>query len=337
MTDFEKYVNSEEHSQEIQRTRVGGLGGSDAALVYRVGLNGLAGLTNTDLKRLAVMCGLSEQVDFGGNAYTNAGHKFEDWYEGAGFDNIDMECGEEYQREFVMEQPLAKSFKTFAHADFAEGNFMRPVVIECKFVTTKTTDEVEKTYQAQLQWYYMLGAESVTLAHGTGTVDSAEAGTEFKVEEVKTVRIERDDAFVNILLNGIRTLDGALLGGWLPVVKEKAELTTTPAVVFDAFVKLQSAKLMAEQAKDDEKQAKAVLIEYMDALGYNGIIDPSSGKQVTLVAPKTTSRFDLKTFKTLIAEKAQNCSMCMLTLEDVLETIEEAQKTSTTEQTVMFK
>ena len=84
-TSFEQQIAANEqaqkHAQEIQKTRVGGLGGSDAAIVYKIGLNGLAGLTATDMRRLAVMTGKAEQVDFGGNAYTHAGHMFEDYAE----------------------------------------------------------------------------------------------------------------------------------------------------------------------------------------------------------------------------------------------------------------
>ena len=39
------------HEQEIATSRVGGLGGSDAALVYKIGRSGIEGLSNTDKKR----------------------------------------------------------------------------------------------------------------------------------------------------------------------------------------------------------------------------------------------------------------------------------------------
>ena len=47
--DFAAHVAADEaaqaHAQEIQQTRIGGLGGSDAALVLRIAERGLAGLT----------------------------------------------------------------------------------------------------------------------------------------------------------------------------------------------------------------------------------------------------------------------------------------------------
>ena len=97
-TDFAAKVAASEkaqaHAQEIQQTRVGGLGGSDAAILYKVGLNGLSALTATDHKRLAIMVGKAMQDNWNGNAYTNAGHAFEEWSEGhitAGEDNFERE------------------------------------------------------------------------------------------------------------------------------------------------------------------------------------------------------------------------------------------------------
>ena len=48
------------HKNEIEVTRVGGFGGSDASLFYRVGLRGLSALNNTDKKRIRVAKGMDE-------------------------------------------------------------------------------------------------------------------------------------------------------------------------------------------------------------------------------------------------------------------------------------
>lgn len=351
--DFQSFVekanSSEQHAQEIQQTRVGGLGGSDAALVMKIGKAGLASLNNSDIKRLAIMVGLAEQDNWSGNAYTNAGHKFEDWYEdyivrtaeAKASNNVELKAmfvnGSNYEREFVMGQTLAHNFKTFAHADFAFGNFMAPTIVECKFVTTKTTDKVIDTYMPQLQWYYMLGAKDVHLLHGTGTVDDEQAGTVFEVQDGNLVSIPRDEEAIKTLLNGIKILDKALADGWTPVTKDKAALSITTATVQDAFNALRSAKAKAQEAKDEETAAKATIREYMDTFGYNGIVDEESGNQVTLVSGKTTTTFDLKSFVKKITEKAQNEPSISLTLETILETIEESKKTSTSAPSITFK
>lgn len=343
--DFKSFVENananEAHSLEIQQTRVGGLGGSDAAMVLKIGRNGLAALTNTDLKRLAVMCGLAEQDAFGGNMYTNAGHKFEDWFEAEVVKDVQAELVEngetaEYAREFVLSSQLAKNFKTFAHADFAIGNSKCPKIVELKFVTTKTTDKVLKTYEAQLQWYYMLGAKSVHLAHGTGTVDNAEAGTEFNVTDCQMVAVECDEDMVKALLNGVNVIDKALGDGWLPVARDKAELDATPETVREAFAKLAEAKNMAATAKEDGTAAEAVLREYMDDLGFNGIVS-GDGHSVSITSGKTTTTFDLKKFIKNITEKAKGEPTISLTLEQILDEVEAAKKTTVSAPSLTFK
>ena len=198
-----KDATAQAHAQEIANTRKGGLGGSDAAMVYKVGLNGLLSLSASDVKRLAVMVGTYQAGDWGGNAYTNAGHAFEDYAEQV------LPFGRYgYEREAVLKQPLAKAFDVFAHADFVCGSG-HSCVIECKYVQQDTAHVVER-YYPQLQWYYMLGAQSVHLYHGRGSVEP------FEVEEACVQLIERDEQTIAILLNGIKTIDDALCGGWLP-------------------------------------------------------------------------------------------------------------------------
>ena len=51
------------HQQEIQSTRVGGFGGSDAAMFLRIAKKGgVEGLSNTDLYRIAVAMGIKPYV-----------------------------------------------------------------------------------------------------------------------------------------------------------------------------------------------------------------------------------------------------------------------------------
>lgn len=299
MNNFETFAaNSaaaQAHEQEIQQTRIGGLGGSDANLLYRIGINGMSAITATDNKRLAIMMGTAELETWSGNAYTNAGHLFEDFALHTIMEEVfdKMDAGkpiEELEREVVMECKLAKNFRTFAHADFTYGTGN---VIECKFVQ-KTLDKVADEYNAQLQWYYMLGAKKVVLYHGTGTAEP------FEVDEVDFMCIERDDKVIDALLNGIKTLDKAISKGWTPIVAEKCNLNDATSAVRDAFDKLAKARLKAAAAKAEEEEAKALLVEYMQDFGYNelnGYFD-EDGKEhkATLCKPRTTRTFDMKSF-----------------------------------------
>lgn len=236
------------HALEIQQTRVGGLGGSDAAIVYKIGERGMSALTATDMKRLAIMTGKQEQDNWGGNAYTNAGHAFEDWAEKV------LPIGANYKREKLLTQPLARNFKTFAHADFVlcDGE-----VVECKFVQDTTAKVIDK-YYAQLQWYYLLGAPTVTLYHGQGTADP------FEVHEAELVSIQRDETAIEILLNGIRILDEALANGWQPTAQDKIAYADTPEMVQRAFDKLQEIKEKKAELDAVEAEAKSVIKIYLE-------------------------------------------------------------------------
>lgn len=287
-TSFEQQIAANEqaqkHAQEIQKTRVGGLGGSDAAIVYKIGLNGLAGLTATDMRRLAVMTGKAEQVDFGGNAYTHAGHMFEDYAEKALPFGA---CG--YEREKVLEAPLAHNFKTFAHADFVTGE-MHDAVIECKFVQDTTPKVIDK-YYAQLQWYYMLGARTVALYHGTGTADP------FEVETGELVPVERDEIAIKVLLAGIKTLDDALKKGWEPDACEKVELTSTPEIVQRAFDELAAVKMQEAELKERKEAASAILKEYVEDWGFSSIYSTGEAKhQAIYTRASVAMTFDAAKF-----------------------------------------
>ena len=274
---------AQQHAQEIQQTRIGGLGGSDAALILKIGQSGLAALTATDHKRLAVMLGKTELETWAGNAFTNAGHLFEDWAES------NLTWGKfGYEREKVLSNALARNFKVFAHADFVtdEGE----TVIECKFAQ-KDTEKVINEYWAQLQWYYMLGAQHVVLFHGVGTADP------FEVEETFTRSINRDQQTIEILLAGISTLDKALSDGWLPDVADKVTTEDVPEIVQKAFFEMQSIKEQQKTLAEAEKTAKKTLLEYLEAFNLSGIVSTYGSKHQIIYTKASVARtFDVEKF-----------------------------------------
>lgn len=269
------------HALEIQKTRVGGLGGSDAAIIYKVGERGLAALTATDMKRLAIMTGKQEQDNWGSNAYTNAGHAFEDWAEKV------LPHGNRFEREKFMSQPLARNFKTFAHADFVEND---AYVTECKFVQDTTAKVIDK-YYAQLQWYYLLGATTVTLYHGQGTAEP------FEVHEAELVTIQRDETAIEILLNGIRILDEALTSGWQPTAQDKIAYADTPEMVQRAFDKLQEIKVQKAELDAVEAEAKSVIKIYLEDWSLTGIVAAGDVRHTAVYnKPQTKMTFNAEKF-----------------------------------------
>ena len=143
-------MTTNNHKNEIEVTRVGGFGGSDANLFYRVGLRGLSALNNTDKKRIRVAKGMDEYKSIQMNDAMQRGHDFEDFYEMSESTSL-------MSREVLFSAELAKNFKTFFHADFSDKYY----VYELKCV--QNPDNVEKDYEAQLQWQAMVSGMKICL------------------------------------------------------------------------------------------------------------------------------------------------------------------------------
>ena len=287
-TEFEQYTESkaaaQEHNQEIQNTRIGGLGGSDADLLLRIGRNGMSAINATDMKRLSVMMGIAKPEPFGGNIYTNAGHAFEDLAETL------IPVGKmTMKREEKIERKLARNFATFAHADFTmryRKNAKAFDVVECKFVQ-KETDKVAQEYAAQLQWYFILGARSVTLYHGRGQVDPFDP----KTVEATAYQIEANEEIMGAILAGLKELDQAITDGWKPITPDKQHFLETSMTVQNAFTKLQSISVQKKQMEAEEAEAKAIIESYMNDFECSNIYD-DFGNMVVMTKASTSRTFD---------------------------------------------
>lgn len=181
--DWEEYNNRQQHAEEIANTRRGFLGGSDAAMVYKIGRKGLGAICTTDKKRIGVLLGFCEPQPFGGNKWTEAGHDFEDIYE----ETVKKWAGG-YEREKRLTGKNYGKFTAIAHADYVDSE---NAVYELKCVQ-KNTEKVITTYYAQLQWYYMLGAEQVYLVH-----------TQDPHEEPIVKYVEKNDGVIEALQKGL--------------------------------------------------------------------------------------------------------------------------------------
>ena len=249
---FDDFTSRQAHQQEISATRVGFLGGSDAALVYHVTECGVEGLSNTDIKRLNVLFGCMPQTDWGGNGYTKAGHDFEDFVA----DFLPTYMGVQVEREKVMHGKQYKNFATQAHADFyADG-----VVYECKCVGKKTTYRVEKDYYAQLQWYYMLGAKMVYLVHGCSAT-----------EIVDIVPIEKNDGYIAILRKGCEMIDGAVDVVCAATVTSSVSADSIPRTMQEALASYIDTTRQIQQLEELRDKIKAQIGTYMHCNGLSKI------------------------------------------------------------------
>lgn len=227
------------HAQEITSTRSIGFGGSDAAMILRIGKGGFDAITKSDRERIKVVKGLADYVPTPSTPAMQAGHDFEDYI--AGISSLIF--GDGVEREKFLTREGYKHFQVFAHADYAVPTADGLNIFELKF-SKKTTDEVLTTYHAQCQWYYLLGATEVHLVHGLND------GEGFDMTKVSTIYVERDESVIDYLAEGLRMLDD----GWddVPVEVE----TDVPFSVESKVMELADL-LRREEGADGTHQGTA--------------------------------------------------------------------------------
>ena len=270
----------ENHQQEIENTRVGGFGGSDAALFLRIAKKGgVEGLSNTDLYRIAVAMGIKPYAPVSPTEAMQNGHIFEDSYE-----RVLIHNGRTFEREVKLVagcQP--RHFAIFAHADFLIDN----CVEECKFIQDQATteEEVAKNYQAQLQWYYMLDVENVDLVRGYGNPE---------YPHIVYIAIEKDENIIDSLKLGIRLLDEAINNGWVPEIEEEfasAMSEKMQNIIHDYETLKFQKSAIDEKLEELQKQ----IVEYM-TIGNVAKINGTLGT-ISRTADSVVESFDSKKFE----------------------------------------
>ena len=278
------------HQMEIENTRVGGFGGSDAALFLRIAKKGgVEGLSNTDLYRIAVAMGIKPYVPVPVTEAMNNGHIFEDSY--ARY--LDAQ-GKPYEREVkLVAKKQPKNFKIFAHADFTfDGKVYKTndtfiFVHECKFIADeeKSTYDVAETYKAQLQWYYMLGVEYVYLVRGYGDPQHP---------KMEIFEIDEDENIIDNLKFGIRLLDEAISDGWVTEIEEEFACTMSEKmqnIIHDYETLKFQKSAIDEKLEELQKQ----IVEYM-TIGNVAKINGTLGT-ISRTADSVVESFDSAKFK----------------------------------------
>ena len=285
---------------EIETSRVGGFGGSDAAMFLRIAKKGgVEGLSNTDLYRIAVAMGIKPYVPVSPTEAMQNGHIFEDSYarmhKDWGYKNFEREV------KIMPHKLQMQNFAIFAHADFVfythEGRYYNSndyfdAVHECKFIADegRCIEEVAKTYEAQLQWYYMLGVEFVDLIRGYG--DPMQPN-------IQRMAIDEDEAIVEQLLQGIQILDDAIEHGWVPEIEEEfaSAMSEKMQSIISEYERLKFEKNAIDE-KLDELQKQ--IVEYM-SIGNVFKISGSLGT-ISRTADSVVESFDSAKFKKENAE-----------------------------------
>ena len=261
--------NNTTHTNEIEATRVGGFGGSDAAMFYRIGLKGLAALTNSDKKRIRVAKGIDEYKPIPENEAMQRGHDFEDWY-AENYQSAAMERERKFTRE------LAKNFDTFFHADFSDT-----FIYELK--SSSVFDDVLSIYQAQLQWQHMISAMPVYVVISDSSLPFEKCS--------EPIEVKRNEKVIEILQNGIKLIDDNWETLDLEVGEEWNESDLMPFErndinVFTSYLqRIQQLEALAEESKQK-------VFQFMKDNNIKSL--KSDSYTVTYVPESTTSTLDKK-------------------------------------------
>lgn len=268
------------HQQKIEQSRVGGFGGSDAKMFYKIGLNGLSALSNTDKLRIRVAKGIDEYKPIMQTGAMQKGHEFEDWFAEEFKDSLS-----EFTREYKVEPEslfaFALNFYVFAHADFYCMEDKWAIELKC----VSNVDTVQDDYMAQLQWYFMLGCRRVGLVACDSKFDDFEDGLQHPVD------IDPNENYIKTLRHGIKLLDDNWDALDLKIGDEWDESDLFPSEQKE----VQLMTFYLQQIKRMElsiEESKAKLLEMMTEIGVKSI--KSDAYNITVVPPGTTSRFDKK-------------------------------------------
>ena len=271
-------MKKENHSEEIRATRVGGFGGSDAAMVLAMAERIREGqpLTTTQKHRLLQLKGLETHPDFD-SPEIQAGRAFEDdvakEFEKAGWD----------REAFLTPNPNTKAaatvnFRVFAHADF--WNPKTNTVTECKWSRKFNHDGLGKQYSAQLQWYYMLGADAVCLCSDTA-------------DGLKTTDVARDDKMVNALADALWIIDDAFSALDLTITEKSCD--ELPPKVAALVAEIETISKTMEKEKEALKDKISELLDYMEGNDLTKVL--SNTASISYTAPSSSVGFDSKKFE----------------------------------------
>ena len=256
---------------EIITTRKGGFGGSDAKMFYKVGQNGIEALSDTDKRRIAVALGQVEHIETPTTEAMEAGNEFEKWLG----ENIYYEWNNNFKIE--PEELLSTNFKVFAHADFYYS--WTKTVIEAKY-TSSDAERTIQDYMAQLQWYYMLGADQVYLNKGY-------QGEPFEIND--EFFIERDRAYINRLIIGIKLID-AFCDTFIYEPKDEWGINDLLPYEQSAVIKMTSVLSEIKRMEQEAEELKAKLLDTM--LKHNVKSLKHDNYTLTVVPEGVTSRFN---------------------------------------------
>ena len=279
------------------QTRTGGLGSSDAKMIAQIGRNG--SIPESSRKRIAIMLGLDEQVQFSTKATEN-GNFIEDCI----FEELKKSYPEAVSNPYYESSILSKKygFKVFNHIDFEVVKNDTLYWFENKATNHETTDSVILDYCDQLGFHYMLGIEKAKELKLKFILFVSHYKTETKelVFNAENMEIKAFTPYSQAeLYNGLQIISEAI-EDFQYEKKEEFQVSDLPEVWQNEIMEV---SIILRQIDDQKKKVdsfKERILEIMQDGNVKSI--KNDFFNLTYVAPTTSILFDKDKLKSDLPE-----------------------------------
>lgn len=287
-----------DNKQEILETRIGGLGSSDAHMVYRIGERGF--LSDSDKFRIAVMLGLEETKIFSTEA-TRLGTEIENRiFEALKHINPNYVSNPKYISKTLSER---YGFSIFNHIDFELEWENYIYWKENKAVLEEDIEKVKQKYIYQLAWHFMLLKEKAKMLNKVPYLSLLKYDTkDFDINEpldphkLIPIDINYKDVlpYICIIEEGLRIIKEAI-PNFEYVKKDVFDASCLPQVQIDYMNEIAERLSIIQKNELEIEEFKTKMYDLMTANDIKSI--KNDAFNMTVVAPTTSVSFDSKKFK----------------------------------------
>ena len=287
-----------DNKQEILETRIGGLGSSDAPMVYRIGERGF--LSDSDKLRIAVMLGLEETKIFSTEA-TRLGTEIENRiFEALKLINPNYVSNPKYVSKTLSER---YGFSIFNHIDFELEGDKCVYWSENKAVIEEDIEKVKQKYIYQLAWHFMLLKEKATMLNKDHYLSLLKYDTnDFYINEpldpqkLIPLDINYKDVlpYICIIEEGLRIIKEAI-PNFEYVKKDELDASCLPQVQIDYMNEIAERLSIIQKNELEIEEFKTKMYDLMTANDIKSI--KNDAFNMTVVPPTTSVSFDSKKFK----------------------------------------
>jgi len=253
-------------SEEIIKTRIGGLGSSDAKMVAKISRDGV--ISESAKKRIAIMLGLDEQKQF-----TSIATEHGNFIENSIYQLLKSNYKNAVSNPYTKHDELSEyyGFDIFNHIDFEVQTENKLLWFECK-ATNKNIEETEQDYIDQLHWHSVIGnykAKSLGLEFELYLVHYLDAEKEFIFDsqnfEIKKVDLHFEQGVIS---KGLQFISDAIKNGFEYEKKEEMLLSDLPEIWQNEAYQIQQILL---RQKDEELKIETFKDKLKEIMSANNV------------------------------------------------------------------